>query len=176
MTLDDLFERIFKVHAGDTGASTGCNLDPDPCPDWFSRLEWLDRFTLTMIDFFLVEEMGFSPAHYNNLTPYADGNPTLTRYYKWRPYCPELGTYYTNHWFLEWISKVTRNAYQLHILTAPRDSAIWIYSKFDLDIFLTWGDERLGGEDCHFLSPKLPHWRSLIEHIIHTESRSVSTS
>jgi hypothetical protein len=176
MKLDDLFDRIFKVHAGDTSASTGCNLDPDPCPDWFSRLEWLDRFTLTMIDFFLVEEMGFSPAQYNNLTPYADGNPTLTRYYKWRPYCPELGSYYTNHWFLEWISKVTGNAYQLHILTAPRDSAIWIYSKFDLDIFLTWGDERLGGEDCHFLSPKLPHWRTLIERIIHTESRSVSAS
>jgi len=56
-----------------------------------------------MIDFFLVKEMGFSPANYNNLTPYAEGNPIVTRYYEWRPFRPELGSYYSNHWFLEWI-------------------------------------------------------------------------
>jgi hypothetical protein len=175
MTVEELFERILRVHAGDTSASSGCNLEPDPCPNWFWRLEWLDRFTLTMIDFFLVEEMGFSPARYNNLTPYADGDPVPTRFYKWRPYCPELGSYYTNHWFLEWTSAATGVAYQLHLLTAPRDSNIWIYSKFDLDIFLTWGDEKLDGEDCHFLAPKLPHWRTLIERIIYTESESVAS-
>jgi hypothetical protein len=144
MTVDDLFERILKVHAGDTSASFGCNLDPDPCPNWFWHLAWPDRFTLTMIDFFLLEVMGFSQANYNNLTPYAEGNPIVTRYYKWRHYRPELGSYYTNHWFLEWISAATGNAYQLHLLTAPRDSDIWIYSKFDLDIFLNLGCRAFG--------------------------------
>jgi len=170
MTLDDLFERILKVHAGDTSASVGCNLDPDPCPNWFWRLEWPDRFTVTMIDFFLVEEMRFSRAIYNNLTPYAEGNPIVTRYYKWRPHRPELGSYYSNHWFLEWISAATGYAYQLHLLTAPRDSDTWIYSKFDLDIYLTWGAEELGGEDCHFVSPGLSHWRALVDHISKAES------
>src|SRR5208337_678463 len=139
--------------------SVGCNLDPDPCPNWFRRLEWPDRFTITMIDFFLVEEMRFSRAIYNNLTPY----------YKWRPHRPELGSYYSNHWLLEWISAATGNAYQLHLLTAPRDSDTWIYSKFDLDIYLTWGAEQLGGEDCHFVSPGLSHWRALIDHISKVE-------
>jgi hypothetical protein len=169
MTVDELFERIFKVHAGETSASSGCNRDPDPCPDWFSRLEWPDRFTLTMIDYFLVEEMGFSPANYNNLTPYAEGNPTLTRYYEWRPLRPELGSYYSNHWFLEWISGKTGKAYQLHLLTAPRDSDVWIYSKFDLDIYLTCCAKDLEGEDCHFISPTLPHWRVLIDRISRAE-------
>ena|ERR1700730_3295561 len=170
MTVDELFERISQVHAGETSASIDCNRDPDPCPNWFSRLEWPDRFTLTMIDFFLVEEMGFSPASYNNLTPYAEGDPIMTRYYQWRPVRPELGSYYSNHWFLEWISAKTGNAYQLHLLTAPRDSDVWIYSKFDLDIFLTWGAEHLGGEDCHFVSPILSHWRTLIDHIRKVEN------
>ena len=170
MTVDELFERILKVHAGDTSASIGCNLDPDPCPNWFGRLEWPDRFTLTMIDFFLVEEMHFSPANYSNLTPDAEGNPILTRYYEWRPRRQELGSYYSNHWFLEWISAETGNAYQLHLLTAPRDSDVWIYSKFDLDIYLTWGAERLDGEDCHFVTPSLPHWRTLIDHIRKVEN------
>jgi hypothetical protein len=170
MTVDELFERISQVHAGETSASVGCNLDPEPCPDWFWRLEWPDRFTITMIDFFLVEEMGFSPANYNNLTPYADGNPITTRYYQWRPLRPALGSYYSNHWFLEWISAETGNAYQLHLLTAPRDSDVWIYSKFDLDIYLTWGAEHLGGEDCHFVSPILSHWRTLIDHIRKVEN------
>src|SRR5258708_30425268 len=90
MTVDELFERLSKVHAGETSVSIGCNLDPDPCPNWFWRLEWPDRFTLTMIDFFLVREMGFSPANYNNLTLYADGNPIVTRYYEWRPTVRDL--------------------------------------------------------------------------------------
>jgi hypothetical protein len=85
MTVDELFERIFKVHGGDTSASIDCNLDPDPCPNWFERLEWPDRFTLMMIDYFLVAEMGFSPANYNNLTPYAESNPIVARYNECRP-------------------------------------------------------------------------------------------
>jgi hypothetical protein len=172
MTVDELFERISQVHAGETSAAVGCSLDPDPCPNWLGRLEWPDRLTITMIDFFLVEEMGFSPAHYSNLTPYADGNPTMTRYYEWRPVRPELGSYYSNHWFLEWISAETGNAYQLHLLTAPRDSDVWTYSKFDLDIFLTWGAKHLDGEDCHFVSPGLPHWRAVIDHISKAESQT----
>jgi hypothetical protein len=170
MTLDELFERIVKVHAGDTRASTDCNLDPDPCPNWFERLEWTDRFTLTMIDYFLVAEMGFSPANYNNLTPYAESNPIVARYNEWRPVRPELGSYYSNHWFLEWTSAGTGNAYQLHLLTAPRDSEVWIYSKFDLDIYLTWGAERLEGEDCHFVSPGLSQWRALLDRISKVET------
>jgi len=170
MTVDELFERLSKVHAGETSASIGCNLDPDPCPSWFSRLEWRDRFTLTMIDFFLVEDMGFSPANYNNLTPYTENNPIVARYYEWRPIRPELYNSYSNHWFLEWISAETGNAYQLHLLTAPRASDVWIYSKCDLDIYLTWGAEHLDGEDCHFVSPSLSHWRALIDHIGKAES------
>jgi hypothetical protein len=165
MTVDELFERIVKVHAGETSASIDCNLDPDPCPNWFERLEWPDRFTLMMIDYFLVAEMGFSPANYNNLTPYAESNPIVARYNEWRPVRPELGSYYSNHWFLEWTSAGTGNAYQLHLLTAPRDSDVWIYSKFDLDIYLTWGAERLEGEDCHFVSPSLSQWRALMDRI-----------
>jgi len=111
MTADILFERILKVHAGETSASTGCNLQPEPCPNWFLRLEWPDRFVLTMIDFFLVEEMDFSPANYANLTPYAEDDPIVTRYHEWRPIPPKLGSYYSNHWYLEWISAETRNAY-----------------------------------------------------------------
>ena len=169
MTVDELFERISKVHAGETNASIGCHLDPDPCPSWFERLEWPDRFTLTMIDFFLVEEMGFSRANYSNLTPYAEVNPVATRYCQWRPILPELGSYYSNHWFLEWISAATGNAYQVHLLTAPRDSEVWIYAKFDLDVFLTWGTEHLEGEDCHFLSPSLLQWRTLLDRIATAE-------
>ena len=174
MTVDNLFERILQVHAGDSGACTGCSLDPDPCPDWFWRLEWPDRFTLTMINFFLVEEMGLSPGDCNNLTPDADGDPSMTRYYKWRPYRPGLGSYYSNHWFVEWLSMSTGNAYQLHLLAAPRDSDVWIYAKFDLDIYLTWGNERIDGEDCHFLSPSLSHWRVLIDRIIQAESGAIA--
>jgi hypothetical protein len=170
MTVDDLFERILKVHAGETCASIGYILEPNPGPNWLSRLEWPDRFTLSMIDFFLVEGMGFSPAIYNDLTPYTEDNHILTRYYKWRPLRPELGSYYSNHWFLEWISAKTGNAYQLHLLTAPRDSEVWIYSKFELDIYLTWGAEHLDGEDCHFISPSLSHWRAVIDHISKVES------
>ena len=48
---------------------------------------------------------------------------------------------------------------------APRDSEVWIYSKFDLDIYLTWGGEHLAGEDCHFISPSLSHWRTLLDRI-----------
>jgi hypothetical protein len=173
MTVDSLFERISKIHARETRASIGCNLDPDPCPNWFWRLEWQDRFTITMIDFFLVEEMSFSPANYNNLTPYAEDNPISTRYREWRPLPPEFGSYYSNHWFLEWISAETGNAYQLHLLTAPRDSDVWIYSKFDLDIYLTWGAEDLDGEDCHFMSPSLTHWRALVDRISKAESGSM---
>jgi hypothetical protein len=169
MTVDELFERLSKVHAGDPSASIGYNIDPDPCPKWFWRLEWPDRFTVTMIDFFLVEEMRFSRAIYNNLTPYAEGDPIGTRYYEWRPYCPVLGSYYSNHWFLEWISATTGNAYQLHLLTAPRDSDTWIYSRFELDIYLTWGAEHLAGEDYHFVSPSLSHWRALIDGISKAE-------
>ena len=165
MTLDVLFERILKVHAGETSASDGCNRQPDPCPNWFWRLEWPDRFVLTMVDFFLVDEMDFSPANYANLTPYAEDDPIATRYHEWRPIPPKLGSYYSNHWYLEWISADTRNAYQLHLLTAPRDSDIWIYSKFELDIYLTWGGEHLDGEDCHFMSPNLLDWRALIDRI-----------
>ena len=165
MTADILFERILKVHAGETSASTGCNLQPEPCPNWFLRLEWPDRFVLTMVDFFLVDEMDFSPANYANLTPYAEDDPIVTRYHEWRPIPPKLGSYYSNHWYLEWISAETRNAYQLHLLTAPRDSDIWIYSKFELDLYLTWGGKRLDGEDCHFMSPNLLHWRALVDHI-----------
>jgi hypothetical protein len=172
MTVDDLFERISKVHLGETNVSIGCSLEPNPCPNWLWRLEWSDRFTLGMIDFFLVEEMGFSPASYNDLTPYAESTSILTRYYEWRPLRPELGSYYSNHWYLEWMSARTGNAYQLHLLTAPRDSDIWIYSKFDLDIYLTWGAAQLDGEDCHFLSPGLSHWHSLIDYIGKTESGS----
>jgi hypothetical protein len=175
MTVDELFERLSKVHAGETSASIGCNLDPDPCPSWFSRLEWRDRFTLTMIDFFLVEEMGFSPANYNNLTPYTENNPIVARYYEWRPIRPELYNSYSNHWFLEWISAETGNAYQLHLLTAPRASDVWIYSKCDLDIYLTWGAEHLDGEDCHFVSPSLSHWRTLIDRISKVENGSMAT-
>jgi hypothetical protein len=170
VTVDQLFERIAKVHAGETSASIGCHLEPNPSPHWLWRLEWPDRFTLSMIDFFLVEEMSFSPANYNDLTPYAGGSPNLTRYYKWRPLRPELGSYYSNHWFLEWISSETGNAYQVHLLTAPRDSEVWTYSKFELDIFLTWGAEHLDGEDCHFVSPNLSQWRTLIDHISKVES------
>jgi hypothetical protein len=174
MTVDSLFERISKVHAGDIAASIGCNLDPEPCPDWFWRLEWQDRFIITMTNFFLVEEMSFCPATYNNLTPYAEVNPRATRYYEWRPLLPELGSYYSNHWFLEWMSAETGNAYQLHLLTAPRDSEVWVYSKFDLDIFLTWGSKHLEGEDCHFISPSLSHWRTLIDRISKAENESVN--
>ncbi len=170
MTVDELFERILSVHAGETSASIGCHLEPNPCPNWLWRLEWPDRYTLGMIDFFLVEEMGFTPANYNDLTPYAESNPILTRYDEWRPLRRELGSYYSNHWFLEWISEGTGNAYQLHLLTAPRDSDVWIYSKFELDIFLTWGAERLDGEDCHFVSPNLSHWRTLIDRISKSEN------
>jgi hypothetical protein len=174
MTVDELFERISKVQAGETSASTGCNLDPDPCPNWLWRLEWPDRFTITMIDFFLFEEMGFSPANYNNLTPYTEGSHIVARYYEWRPVRPELRSYYSNHWFLEWISERTGNAYQLHLLTAPRDSDVWIYSKFDLDIYLTWGAEHLDGEDCHFVSPSLSHWQALIDRISKAESGAMA--
>jgi hypothetical protein len=170
MTVDELFERISKVHEGETSASLGCNLEPDPCPAWFSRLEWPDRFTLTMMDFFLVAEMGFSPASYNDLTPYAEDSLTVARYCVWRPLRPELGSYYSNHWFLEWTSGETGNAYQLHLLMAPRDSEVWIYSKFELDIYLTWGGEHLAGEDCHFMSPGLSNWRALMDHIRMAES------
>jgi hypothetical protein len=69
-----------------------------------------------------------------------------------------------------WISAETGSAYQLHLLTAPRDSDVWIYSKFDLDIYLTWGAEQLDGEDCHFVSPSLSHWRALIDRISKAES------
>jgi hypothetical protein len=175
MTTDELFERISKVHVGEISASIGCSTEPDPCPDWVSRLEWMDRLTLSMVDSFLVNEMRFSPATYNDLTPYAAGNPDVTRYYKWRPYRPVLGSYYSNHWFLEWISAETGNAYQLHLLTAPRDSEVWIYSKFDLDIYLTWGAERLDSEECHFLSPSLTHWRALIGRIISAENETMAT-
>lgn len=174
MTVDELFERVSKVHAGETTASVDCNLDPEPCPSWFWRLEWADRFTLTMIDFFLVQEMDFSQADYNNLTPYAEGDPIATRYYQWRPLRPELGSYYSNHWFLEWCSVETGNAYQLHLLTAPRDSDVWIYSKFDLDIYLTWGAVHLDGEDCHFVSPSLSQWRALVDRIIETEREAMA--
>ena len=175
MTVDELFERILKVHSGETGASIGYHLDPAPCPNWFWRLEWQDRYTLTMIDFFLVQEMGFVPANYNNLTTYAEDNPNVTRYCEWRPLRQELGSYYSNHWLLEWISSETGNAYQLHLLTAPRDSDVWIYSKFDLDIFLTWGAQNLDGEDCHFVSPSLSHWRTIIDRISESESGPIST-
>jgi hypothetical protein len=174
MTVDELFERISKVHVGETSASVGCNLDPDPCPDWFWRLEWTDRFTLMMIDFFFVEEMGFCQAKYNNLTPYAEGDPSTTRYYQWRPLRPELGSYYSNHWFLEWTSLGTGNAYQVHLLAAPRDSDVWIYSNFDLDVYLTWGAERLDGEDCHFVSPSLSQWRALVDRIDEAEKGSMT--
>jgi hypothetical protein len=123
-----------------------------------------------MMDFFLVAETGFSPASYNDLTPYAEENLTVSRYREWRPLRPELGSYYSNHWFLEWMSAATGNAYQLHLLTAPRNSDTWIYSKFDLDIYLTWGAEHLDGEDCHFVSPSLLQWRALIDYISKTES------
>ena len=170
MTADVLFERILKVHAGETSASDGCNLQPDPCPDWFRRLERPDRFVLTMIDFFLVDGLDFSPANYANLTPYSEDAPMVTRYREWRPIARKLGSYYSNHWYLEWISAETRNAYQLHLLTAPRDSDVWIYSKFDLDIYLTWGGEHLDGEDCHFISPNLLQWRALVDRISKVEA------
>jgi hypothetical protein len=173
MTIDELFERISKVHAGEITASVGFNLEPNPCPNWLWRLEWTDRFTVSLIDFFLVEEMRFRPANYSNLTPYAEGNQIPARYNEWRPDRPELGSYYTNHWFLEWISTKTGNAYQLHLLTAPRDSEIWIHSNFELDIYLTWGAENLEGEDCHFISPSLPHWRAVIDRISKVESDSM---
>src|ERR1700730_3918282 len=143
MTVDELFERISKVHVGETDASIGCNLEPEPCPNWFWRLEWEDRYTLTMIDFFFVEEMGFNRANYNNLTPYAEGDPIATRYYKCRHLRRELGSYSSNQLFLQWTSTTTRNAYYLHLLTGTRHSDLWIYSKFDLDIFLTWGAAQL---------------------------------
>ena len=170
MTVDELFERISKVHAGETDASVGYSLEPDPCPNWLWRLEWPDRFTLGMIDFFFVTEMGFSPANYNDLTPYAEDNALPARYCEWRPVRPALGSYYSNHWFLEWISAESENAYQLHLLTAPRDSDMWKNSKFDLDIFLTWGCKDLQGEECHFLSPDLSYWRLVIDHIGKVES------
>ena len=176
MTVDELFERISKVHFGETSASIGCNLEPDPCPNWFWRLEWEDRYTLTMIDFFFYKKMGFSQAQYNNLTPYAEGELIATRYCKWRPLRPELGSYYSNHWFLEWTSVGTGNAYQVHLLTAPRDSEVWIYSKFDLDIFLTWGAERLDCEDCHFVSPSLVQWRALVDRVSEAERESTAVS
>jgi hypothetical protein len=176
MTVDELFERISKVHLGETSASIGCHLEPDPCPNWFGRLEWEDRYTLTMIDFFFYEKMGFSRAKYNNLTPYAEGEPIATRYYQWRPIRPELGSYYSNHWFLEWTSEGTGNAYQVHLLTAPRDSEVWIYSKFDLDVFLTWGAERLDCEDCHFVSPSLVQWRVLVDRVSEAERESTAAS
>jgi hypothetical protein len=125
-----------------------------------------------MIDFFLVAEMAFSPTNYNNLTPYAEDNPIVSRYCEWRPLRPELGSYYSNHWILEWISTKTDNAYQLHLLTAPRASEVWTYSRFDLDIYLTWGASHLEGEDCHFVSPSLSQWRVPIDHIIKTERGS----
>ena len=107
MSVDELFERISKVHSGETQASVGCNLEPDPCSNWLWRLEWPDRFTLSMVDFFLVGEMGFSPAIYGDLTPYAEGNPIQTRYCEWRPLRTELGSYYSNHWFLEWMRPIS---------------------------------------------------------------------
>jgi hypothetical protein len=165
MTVDELFERISKVHAGETDASVGYSLEPAPCPNWLWRLEWSDRLTLSMIDFFFVTEMGFSPANYNDLTPYAEDNSLPSRYCEWRPIRPELGNYYSNHWVLEWINAGKENAYQLHLLTAPRDSEMWKNSRFDLDIFLTWGSDDLEGEECHFLSPSLSYWRFVIEHI-----------
>jgi hypothetical protein len=174
VTVNELFARILKVHAGETSASIGCMLEPDPCPDWFWRLEWPDRFVLTMINFFLVEEMNFSRANYGNLTPYAEDNAMVTRYHEWRPVPPKLGSYYSNHWYFEWISAETGSAYQLHLLTAPRDSDIWIYSKFDLDIYLTWGGEQLDGEDCHFISPSVPHWRALVDRISTVESGALA--
>jgi hypothetical protein len=174
MSVDELFERISKVHSGETQVSVGCNLEPNPCPNWLWRLEWPDRFTLSMVDFFLVGEMGFSPAIYGDLTPYAEGNPIQTRYCEWRPLRTELGSYYSNHWFLEWMRSKTGNAYQLHLLTAPRDSDVWVYSKFDLDIYLTWGAEHLNGEDCHFVSPNLSQWRVLVDHILKAENGPVA--
>ena len=165
MTADELFEQISKLHAGEISASVGYDLEPNPCPSWLWRLEWMDRCTLSMIDFYLVKEQGLSPAIYSNLTPYAEENTIATHYNKWRPLRPELGSYYSNHWFLEWTSPKTETAYQLHLLTAPRDSDIWIHSNFELDIYLTWGIEDLEGEDCHFISPSLPHWRILMDRI-----------
>jgi hypothetical protein len=44
-----------------------------------------------------------------------------------------------------------------------------------LDIFLAWGDEHLDGENCHFLAPRLLHWRTLIKRIIQTESGPVAS-
>ena len=72
--------------------------------------------------------------------------------------------------YIEWISAETGNTYQLHLLTAPRDSDVWMYSKFDVDIYLTWGAEHLDGEDCHGISPSLSHWRALIDRISKAES------
>jgi len=174
MTVDELFEQILKVHAGETSASSGCNLEPNPCPTWLWRLELPDRFALTMINFFLVQELHFNPPNYGNLTPYAEDDPIVTRYHKWRPIPAKLGSYYSNHWYLEWISAETGNAYQLHLLTAPRDSDIWIYSKFDLDIYLTWGGEQLDGEDCHYISPSLLHWRTLVDRISMVENGALA--
>jgi hypothetical protein len=165
MTVDELFERISKVHAGETEASVGYSLEPNPSPNWLWRLEWPDRFTLGMIDFFFVTEMGFNPANYNDLTPYAENNSLPNRYCEWRPIRQGLGNYYSNHWFLEWINTGNGVAYQLHLLTAPRDSEMWKNYKFDLDIFLTWGRKDLEGEDCHFLAPSLSQWRLVIDHI-----------
>jgi hypothetical protein len=171
MTVNELFERIQRVHAGETGASVGYNLELDPCPSWLLRLEWPDRFSLTMINFFLVKELRLRPAICCNPPQYAEeDNPIVTRYHRWRPNSGALGSYYSDHWYLEWTSAETGNAYQLHLLAAPRDSAVWIYAKFELDIFLTWGGEHLDGEDCHFMSPTLLQWHTLVDRIGAVES------
>jgi hypothetical protein len=173
MTIDALFERMSKVLTGEASAGTGCN-ELNPCPPWFRRLELPDRLALTMINSFLVAEMHFSRADYGDLTPEAEKDPIQTRYREWRPIRPKLGSYYSNHWYLEWISAETGTAFQLHLLTAPRDSNIWIYAQFDLDIYLTWGGQRLDGEDCHFISPGLSHWRAVVDHISIVESAALA--
>jgi hypothetical protein len=43
-----------------------------------------------------------------------------------------------------------------------------------LDIYLTWGAEHLAGEDYHFVSPSLSHWRALIEGISKAEEIAAS--
>ena len=170
MTIDAVFERMSKVLTGEASVCNSCNLELHPCPPWFRRLELPDRLALTMINSFLVAEMHFSRADYGDLTPGAEEAPIVTRYRKWRPVRPKLGSYYSNHWYLEWISTETGTAFQLHLLTAPRDSNVWIYGQFDLDIYLTWGGQHLDGEDCHFILPSLSHWRAVVDHISTVES------
>jgi hypothetical protein len=178
MTLEELFADIegYRKGGDQMNRIVGRSLYPEPEPRWWWMLDGHVRGTLSMIECWLVEELGWFRSSYLDLSNDQD-NPLIKRRYKWKPTVlgsgAVLGDPICHHWIVDMMSGQA-NPYQFHMLRIPADGDIHLWTDTKLHIWLTWGIYQSRGSFGEgFLLESLANWKQLVSKMLSLEELPV---